>query len=157
MLSIISPTKNITPKLSTHFLITNTMKNSYLKKILILIALFLPATLAVHAQTDDLLNVLVKKNVITQQEADSLRSDAAIKAQAKKDQDAKNALPGVGFGKYLRIGGVFQERYQGFEQTGKFNSFDLHRARIIIQGSVSDDWSYFSQTELSGANPKLLD
>ena len=133
------------------------MKNSYLKKLLILIALFLPATLSVHAQTDDLLNVLIKKNVITQQEADSLRSDAALKAQAKKDQEAKNALPGVGFGKYLRIGGVFQERYQGFEQSTKFNSFDIHRARLIIQGNVTDDWSYYTQTELGGGSLKTVD
>lgn len=132
------------------------MKNSYLKKLLILITLFLP-TLAVHAQTDDLLNVLIKKNVITQEEADSLRSDAALKEQAKKDKDAKSALPGVGFGKYFRITGLVQTEYEGFAQKTVNNTFLLHRARLDVKGDITSDWSYEIYTEFAGANPKLLD
>jgi len=132
------------------------MKNSFIKKLLIVLTLFTPA-LAAHAQTDDLLNVLIKKNVITQQEADSIRADAAIKAQAKKDQDVKSAQPGVGFGKYLRIGGLLQTEYEGFAQKTVNNTFLLHRARLDVKGDITSDWSYEVYTEFSGANPKLLD
>ncbi len=128
-----------------------------LSKILFALIIVFAAFSAKAQQTDDLLNVLVKKGVITEHDADSLRADAALKAQAKKDQEAKNALPGVGFGKYLRFGGVLQVRYQGFDQASKFNAFDLHRIRLIESGNVTDDWSYYVQTEFGGAGVKLVD
>lgn len=133
------------------------MKHSYILRTALVLVLLIPALISKAQQNEDLLNLLVKKNVLSQTEADSIRSDQAIKEQAKKDKEAKSALTGVGFGKYLRIGGVLQERYQGFEQSTKFNSFDLHRARLIVQGNVSDDWSYYTQTELGGASVKLVD
>ena len=133
------------------------MKNSYLKKLLILIALFLPVTLTVHAQTDDLLNVLIKKNVITQQEADSIRSDAAIKEQAKKDKDKKNQH-GIYIGsRALQISGLIQTEYEGFAQSTANNTFLLHRARLDVKGDIDDAWSYEVYTEFAGATPKLLD
>jgi phosphate-selective porin OprO/OprP len=133
------------------------MKNSYLKKLLILIALFLPVTLTVHAQTDDLLNVLIKKNVITQQEADSIRADAAIKEQAKKDKDKKNQH-GITIGsRALQISGLIQTEYEGFAQKTVNNTFLLHRARLDVKGDIDDAWSYEVYTEFSGVNPKLLD
>lgn len=130
------------------------IENTYLKKILILIALLLPAALSVQAQTDDLLNVLIKKNVITQQEADSIRADAAIKEQAKKDKE-KNQY-GFSVGKALQISGLIQARYQGFEQQTVNNSFDLHRARLDVKGDLNPHWSYEIYTEFAGTT-KLLD
>ncbi|MHB8208393.1 porin, partial [Mucilaginibacter sp.] len=131
------------------------MKN-YLKYLLILTLVF-PALLSKAQQNDDLLNVLVKKNVISEQEADSLRSDAAIKAQKKKDQDVANQHSITIGTKALQISGLVQTEYEGFEQSTKANTFLLHRARLDVKGSISDDWSYEVYTEFSGANPKLLD
>jgi phosphate-selective porin OprO/OprP len=133
------------------------MKHSYLVKFLLAIILVLPAIASRAQQSDDVLNLLVKKNVITEQEADSLRADNAVKQQAIKDKAAKDALAGAGFGKYLRLSGLIQTEYQGFEQSNKFNSFSVHRARLDVRGNVTDDWSYDLYTEFSGANPKLLD
>jgi len=132
------------------------MKNNYFKKLLILLTFILPA-LAVHAQTDDLLNVLIRKNVISQQEADSIRSDAAIKEQAKKDHDKKNQH-GITIGsRALQISGLIQTEYEGFAQSTVNNTFLLHRARLDVKGDIDDAWSYEVYTEFSGANPKLLD
>src|SRR5580698_7096307 len=108
------------------------MKKIYLKKLLILFAFLLP-TLVVRAQTDDLLNVLIKKNVITQQEADSLRADAALKEQAKKDRDKKNQH-GITIGsRALQISGLIQTEYEGFAQSTVNNTFLLHRARLDVK------------------------
>ncbi|MDB5111111.1 MAG: hypothetical protein JWR67_2225, partial [Mucilaginibacter sp.] len=57
------------------------MKYIYLKTIALVSIFILSAIVAKAQQNDDLLNVLIKKNVISQQEADSLRSDQALKEQ----------------------------------------------------------------------------
>jgi phosphate-selective porin OprO/OprP len=131
------------------------MKKSYLKKLLFLLILIIP-TLA-KAQTDDLLNVLVKKNVITEKEADSIRADAAIKEQAQKDIEKKNQH-GVYIGsRALQLSGLIQTEYEGFQQVSVPNTFLLHRARLDVKGDINDAWSYEVYTEFAGVNPKLLD
>jgi len=132
------------------------MKHNYFKYLLILI-LVLPAAISKAQQNDDLLNVLVKKNVISEQEADSLRSDEAIKEQKKKDTETANQHNITIGTKALQISGLIQTEYEGFQQASKINTFLLHRARLDVKGSISDDWSYEVYTEFSGVNPKLLD
>ena len=132
------------------------MKINYLKYLFIL-ALVFPAFVAKAQQNDDILNVLVKKNVISEQEADSLRSDEAIKAQKKKDQDVANQHSITIGTRALQISGLLQTEYEGFEQSTKTNTFLLHRARLDVKGNISDDWSYEVYTEFAGVNPKLLD
>jgi phosphate-selective porin OprO/OprP len=132
------------------------MKINYLKYLLVL-TLVLPALVSKAQQNDDLLNVLVKKNVISEQEADSLRSDAAIKAQKKKDLDVANQHSITIGTRALQISGLIQTEYEGFEQSTKANTFLLHRARLDVKGNISDDWNYEVYTEFAGVNPKLLD
>ena len=103
------------------------------------------------------MNVLIKKNYITQHEADSIRSDQAVKEQAKRDKEKANQHSITIGSKALQISGLAQIRYQGFEQSGVNNAFDLHRIRLIVQGSISDSWSYYTQTELGGTGTKLID
>ena len=131
------------------------MKKVYLKKLLFVLILILPAV--AKAQTDDLLNVLVKKNLITQHEADSIRAEAVVKEQAQKDIEKKNQH-GVYIGtKALQISGLIQTEYEGFQQTSVPNTFLLHRARLDVKGDINDAWSYEVYTEFAGVNPKLLD
>jgi phosphate-selective porin len=109
-----------------------------------------------HAQqNEDLLNLLIKKGVLSQQEADSIRADQAIKAQAKKD---KENVHGITIGsRALQFSGLVQVRYQGFEQSSVNNAFDLHRVRLDVRGDVTDKWSYDIYTEFSGPGVKLVD
>jgi len=128
------------------------MKHSYLFKSLLVIALLFSAFASQAQQTNDLLNVLVKKGLISQHEADSLRADAAIKAQDKANQH------GVYIGsRALQLSGLVQTEYEGFQQKTVNNTFLLHRARLDVKGDISDSWSYEVYTEFSGVNPKLLD
>ncbi|HEY8927937.1 MAG TPA: porin [Mucilaginibacter sp.] len=106
-------------------------------------------------QNEDLLNLLIKKNVLTQQEADSIRADQALKEQAKKDKAANQH--GISIGRALQISGLVQARYQGFAQSGVNNAFDLRRVRLDLRGNVSDDWSYDVYSEFAGSNVKLVD
>jgi len=133
------------------------MKHSYLLKSFFLFILLFSFAAAKAQQNDDLLNVLIKKNVITQQEADSLRSDAAIKEQKKRDKDKANQH-GITIGsRALQISGLVQTEYEGFEQKSVNNTFVLHRARLDVKGDINDNWNYEVYTEFAGATPKLLD
>ena len=101
------------------------MKHSYLFKSLLVIALLFSAFASQAQQTNDLLNVLVKKGLISQHEADSLRADAAIKEQQQKDKDKANQH-GVYIGsRALQLSGLVQTEYEGFQQKRVINCFLL--------------------------------
>ncbi|MFI5163262.1 MAG: porin [Sphingobacteriales bacterium] len=103
---------------------------------------------------EDLLNLLIKKNVLSQQEADSLRADLAIKQQAKKEKENQHGIT-IG-SRALQISGLVQTEYEGFGQTGINNTFLLHRARLDVKGDINDNWNYEVYTEFA-ATTKLLD
>ncbi|MDB5154873.1 MAG: hypothetical protein JWR54_3624 [Mucilaginibacter sp.] len=132
------------------------MKLRYLKRILLILTILFSAVVSKAQSNDELLNLLIKKNVLSQQEADSLRSDLALKEQQKRDKEKENQH-NISIGsRALQISGLVQARYQGFEQTGVNNSFDLHRARLDAKGNITDQWSYEVYTEFA-ATTKLLD
>jgi phosphate-selective porin OprO and OprP len=131
------------------------MKLLYVISTVLLLGILFTSTQANAQQNDDVINILLKKHLITQQEADSLRSDIAIKEQAKKD---KENVHGITIGsKALQLSGLAQVRYQGFQQSGVNDAFDLHRIRLDVRGDVTSKWSYDIYTEYGGAGVKLVD
>src|SRR6195952_1007418 len=131
------------------------MKLLYVKRTFLVLTLLFAAIASKAQQNEDLLNLLIKKNVLSQQEADSIRADQAIKEQAKKEKTANQH--GISIGKALQISGLVQARYQGFEQSNVNNAFDLRRVRLDLRGNVSDSWSYDVYTEFGGTGVKLVD
>ncbi len=133
------------------------MKLRYVIRTVLLLSILFSAVVSKAQQNEELLNLLIKKGVLSQHEADSIRADQAIKEQKKKDQETKNQH-GVYIGsRALQLSGLVQTEYEGFEQKGVNNTFLLHRARLDVKGDINDNWSYEVYTEFSGANPKLLD
>lgn len=124
-----------------------------MKKILFSILLGGFALTANSQSTDDILNVLVQKNVIVQKDADSLRAEAAIASQANLAK--VKAFP-LNAGKKLQFAGYTQFRYQAPEEAGKIAGFDVRRARLDVRGNVSPFWGYRVQFDLAGT-PKLID
>ena len=105
------------------------------------------------AQTsDDILNLLVKRGSITQNEADSLKANNVKKQQAKNE--SKELFPLIGTTPF-RVGGYIQSRFQSFQQTGVPDGFDVHRARIILDGNTPT-WEYRLNAEFA-SSPKLID
>ena len=103
--------------------------------------------------TDDVLNLLIQKNVVTQKDADSIRAEAAIASQANL---AKIKAFPINAAKKITINGYTQVRYQALEETGKIDGFDIRRARLDVKGTISPYWSYRVQFDLAGT-PKLID
>jgi phosphate-selective porin len=123
------------------------------KGIITLWTLCLFAITGYSQSTDDILNILVQKKLIQQTEADSIRAEAAIAAQANLSK--VKAFP-VNASKKLTIAGYNQVRYQALEETGKPDGFDIRRARLDVKGVISPYWGYRVQFDLAGS-PKVLD
>jgi len=103
--------------------------------------------------TNDVLNLLIKNQTITQAQADSVRAEAAIRQQ---DIDANKKSFFATTGRPFQLTGYTQVRYQFQQQTGKIDGFDIRRARLDFQGNVNRYFSYRLLTDFAGS-PKILD
>jgi phosphate-selective porin OprO and OprP len=103
--------------------------------------------------TNDMLNVLIGNKVISQEQADSLRADAAIKQQ---EADAKKKSFPVSAAKAFKIGGYGQIRYQRLEEAGKIDGVDIRRAYLDLRGTISPYWDFRLQADFAGT-PKIVD
>lgn len=103
--------------------------------------------------TNDILNMLIANKTITQEQADSLRADAAIKQQ---DVDANKKSFLVSAARQIQISGYTQVRYQILDEKKKNDGFDLRRARMDLKGNFTSFFSYRLQADFAGS-AKLLD
>jgi len=120
--------------------------------IAILFSILLTALCTSAQTTDDVLNILIKKGTITQQEADSIRAEAAIK---KQQEIAKEKFfPVSAGGKLFQISGYTQARYQYFQnqKVTPASAFDIRRARLDFTGSFDPKWSYRLLIDFVGAS-----
>ena len=125
-----------------------------MKNTILLIFILGAFSLGIKAQsTDDILNLLIQKNLVAQKDADSLRAEAAIAAQANLSK--VKAFP-LNAGKKITLAGYTQVRYQALDETGKIDGFDIRRARLDVKGNISPYWAYRVQFDLAGS-PKLID
>lgn len=125
-----------------------------MKKVLTIIILGCFTISFTKAQsTNDILNLLIQNKTITQQQADSIRAEAAIKQQ---DADANKKSFQVTSSKPLQLSGFAQVRYQNLDEKDKIDGFDIRRARLDLKGSISPYWGFRLQTEFA-ETPKLLD
>lgn len=137
------------------------MKHFYVTRALLAIGIIFFTVSITKAQqtptqTDELINLLIKNKVVTQQDADSLRAELAVKEQERRDKEKQNQHNITIGTKALQISGLVQARFQGYQQKGVYDAFDLHRARLDAKGSLTDQWDYEIYTEFAGG-VKLLD
>jgi phosphate-selective porin OprO/OprP len=97
--------------------------------------------------------LLIQKNVVSQKDADSIRAEAAIAAQANL---AKVKSFPVNAGKKIQLSGYTQIRYQVLEEAGKPDGFDIRRARVDLKGNLTPFLLYRLQFDLA-TTPKLVD
>jgi len=125
-----------------------------MKRVLLILTIWGGLVFSAKSQsTDDVLNLLIQKNVVSQKDADSIRAEAAIASQANLAK--VKAFP-INAGKKITIAGYSQVRYQALEETGKIDGFDIRRARLDVKGNISPYWAYRVQLDLAGT-PKLID
>jgi len=103
--------------------------------------------------TDDVLNLLINKNLIQQADADSIRAEYAIKQQDAKE---KQKSFGINARRAVQVSGYTQVRFQSFQEAGKPDAMDIRRARLDFRGAITPTWDYRLQLEFATA-PKILD
>lgn len=102
---------------------------------------------------NDVLNLLIANNAITQEQADSVRAEAAIK---KHDSDAARKSFPASAARSIQFAGFTQVRYQVFDEENKKDGFDVRRARFDVKGNFTSFFSYRLQADFAGS-PKLVD
>ena len=123
-------------------------------KAVTLIIVLVTLSLSDFAQTtNDVLNLLIKNKTVTQEQADEVRADAAIKQQ---EQDANKKSFTISATRPIQLAGYTQVRYQFLQQVGKIDGFDIRRARLDLQGKLNPYFSYKLQADFAGS-PKLID
>jgi phosphate-selective porin OprO and OprP len=126
-----------------------------MKRKITFLALSLFAAVFVQAQsTNDVLTLLTERKVITQEDADSIRADAAIKQQ---ESDAKKKSFPATASKPLQIAGYVQSRYQYSEKAGDKGGVDIRRARVDLKSTLSPYFNARIQADFAGSTAKLLD
>lgn len=119
-----------------------------------LIILFLVLAMESFSQSaNDILNLLISNNAVSQFQADSLRAEAAI---AQQETEAKRKTFPAGASRLIQLSGFTQLRYLAMEERDAISGFDIRRARIDIKGSLTPFFAYRLQTDFAN-KPKLLD
>lgn len=106
-----------------------------------------------ESDVDRLLNLLVEKGIVKQEDAAAFRADLAIKKQEEKEAQKEFTLIA---GKPIKISGYTQLRYR-HDRSGN-DSFDIRRARVDLKGDITECFDYRTQVEFGGTSgPFLLD
>ena len=124
-----------------------------MKKLIFVLILSISSIINYAQTTNDVLELLIKNKTITQQQADSVRAEAAIKQQ---DIDANKKTFNVTTSRLIQLSGYSQIRYRFQQDSKSSDGFDIRRARLDIRGNVSPYFSYRLQTDFA-VTPKLLD
>jgi phosphate-selective porin OprO and OprP len=103
--------------------------------------------------SNDILNLLISNKTISQEQADSVRAEAAL-LQQQADASRKSFF--ISGTRQMQLTGYSQVRFQALEESGKKDGFDIRRARLDLRGSVSPFFSYRVQADLAD-KPKLID
>lgn len=123
------------------------------KKILLILISIFTFGISSAQTSDDVLNLLIQKGLVKQNDADSIRAEYAFKQQeVKEKQKTFNVLSS----RNISIGGYTQVRYQNLQEPGKSNGFDVRRAKLDIKGNITPEWEYRLQTDFA-ISPKIID
>ncbi|MBI1976575.1 MAG: hypothetical protein HYS56_03605 [Candidatus Omnitrophica bacterium] len=112
-----------------------------------------PVVFAAESDVDRLLNFLIEKKVVNQEDAAVFRADLAVKKQEEKETQKEF---GVIAGKPIKISGYTQLRYRQ-DKTLNNDGFDLRRGRLDLRGEIAERFDYRTQVEFGGGSVILLD
>jgi phosphate-selective porin OprO/OprP len=131
-----------------------------LKRFLLLLPLFATLSLVSPVQADTgekLIKLLIKKGIITEDEAEALIEEAINEKEVtvKYDNGFKMATRDDDF--KLQLGGRVQTDLRVYNSDHpEDNTFDVRRARLFAQGRLYRFWDFKVQVELEGGSSSRL-
>lgn len=112
------------------------------------IALFTLTAQAAVDSTDILIKALIEKQVITEDEAASVRAEIA---NLRQDEEATRKSSPVTAKRPLRISGYGQVRYSYADDVAQNTGFEVKRLRLIFAGDATPVVDYRAQLDFAGA------
>ncbi|MCX7705412.1 MAG: OprO/OprP family phosphate-selective porin, partial [bacterium] len=103
-----------------------------------------------------LINLLVEKGTITNEEGKEIMA-AVDNIVKKQKQDAEKNSVKTSAAKNMKIGGYIQTRYDQYDFKGKRDEFSIKRARASLSGNVIDNVAFKMEFDLTkGKDNDLL-
>jgi len=138
--------------------------NRYIVNALMVAGLVLGgAEIARADSTTDIVNALVAKGVLTEEEGDLISKGRQGETKAQKEKEDKAWTKGVNIRGYVQnrnttmLGGdegvnLWSDRSVGDDQSfGGSQNFFIRRARVIVYGDVGDRLSYYIQPDFASS------
>ncbi|NDV69466.1 porin [Dysgonomonas sp. 25] len=123
-----------------------------MKKLLLLLLVCLSYSIVSAQDTDDLLNKLVEKNVLTQSEADELRKSSS-KEQKSTFSQTTEKVRNIFNSPYIQIGGNGQLMYQYTDGKRVHNDFKAKNLFLSVNGRLNESFRYGFLLEMT--NPSV--
>ncbi|MHB0998769.1 MAG: porin [Armatimonadota bacterium] len=109
-------------------------------------------TFAAVDPVDILIKALVDKQIITEDEASSVRSEIAA---IKQDDEAARKSYNVTGKRPVKLSGYVQTRYSSSPQEGTFDSLEARRVRLSLGGDVTPNADFKVQVDFAGSRKGL--
>lgn len=119
----------------------------------LVILLGLTAHAAVDS-TDLLIQKLIEKQILTEEEAAAIRAEIAVQQQ---DEEAARKSSPVTAKRPVKISGYTQIRYTDAQGANTPSTFEARRVRLTISGDATSDVDYLTMVDLSGARKAVTD
>jgi len=134
-------------------------KGADMQRILVWLAVLFVILLGVTAHaavdpTDLLIQKLIEKQLLTEEEASAIRADIA--AQRQDEEAARKSYP-VSAKKPVKISGYTQIRYTDAQGANTPSTFEARRVRLTLSGDATPDVDYLTMVDLSGARKAVTD
>lgn len=120
--------------------------------VIALVALVANTTLAAVDSVDVLIKVLVDKNIITEDDAASVRAEIA---NIRQDEEAKKKTFSISAKRPIKLSGYIQERYTQSNQAASNDMMEPKRVRLVLAGDATDKTDFKLQVDFAGSRSGL--
>lgn len=120
--------------------------------VIALMALAASSTLAAVDSVDILIKVLVDRQIITEDDAASVRAEIA---NIRQEEEAKKKSFNVSAKRPVKLSGYIQERYRDSNLPGFNDTFEPKRVRFVLAGDATDKVDFKLQVDFAGSRKAL--
>ena len=122
--------------------------------VIALVGLATSVTLGAVDSVDILIKVLVEKNIITRDDAATVRAEIA---NIRQEEDAKKKSFNVSGKRPVKLSGYVQERYVDSVAANSNGNLEARRVRLSLAGDATEKVDFKVQVDFAGSRKGLTD